>query len=80
MRFYQLEYFAKADQTSGPDGASTTPVTREWFGAERDAAVRRLELFRAGKLVGKKRDHLVWQVDVPTTKPELLAFLRKEVA
>lgn len=48
----------------------------EWFGSERDAVVRRLELWNAGKLVGKKKDHEIWPVDIPTRKEDLLAWLR----
>jgi hypothetical protein len=54
------------------------PPIEEWFGAERDAVVRRLELFKAGKLQGKKSDHEIWPVDVPTTKADLLVWLNKE--
>lgn len=53
------------------------PIT-EWFGSERDAVVRRLALFNAGELHGKKKDHEIWPVDVPTRKEDLLAWLNKE--
>jgi hypothetical protein len=53
-------------------------VTREWFGSERDAVVRRLDLFNKGLLLGKKADHTIDPVDVPTAKADLLVWLNRE--
>lgn len=82
MRFYQLEYLPKEGQlVANNNGADWvfTPV-REWFGSERDAVVRRLDLFKAGKLAGKKSDHPIEAVDVPTDKANLLVWLNRECA
>lgn len=77
MRFYQFEYRTKTtDKITGETTVSGT--IREWFGSERDAVVRRMELFRAGSLAGKKKDNEIWPVDVPTDKESLLAWLRQE--
>lgn len=80
MRFYQLEYISSAG-TIVPhhEGADMVfPGVREWFASEREAVVRRLELYKAGKLRGKKNDAQIWPVDIPTDKRGLLAFLRAE--
>ena len=75
MRFYQLEYLPA-------DGALVAGMehtwTREWFSSDREAVVRRLELFKAGQLRGKKNDAQIWPVDIATDKRGLLAFLREE--
>ncbi len=77
MRFYQFEYRERVvDKISG---VQVEVPHNEWFGSEREAVVRRLSLFKAGKLVGKKKEHPIWPVDIPTDKRGLLAFLRKEV-
>ena len=83
MRFYQFEYTLRPPGLFPEPGqevqiANPGQPIREWFASERDAVVRRLELFKAGKLLGKKSDHEIWAVDVPTSKPDLLAWLRKE--
>lgn len=53
------------------------PPVSEWFGSERDAVVRRLKLFNDGMLEGKKGDHVIWPVDIPTDKQGLLAWLKE---
>lgn len=74
MRFYQLEYHLKGRPLFVGDRLSR----REWFGAERGAVVRRLDLFKTGMLRGKKADHPVEAVDVPTVKADLLVWLNRE--
>lgn len=77
MRLYQFDYrTTETDRVSGEVRVSN--VIREWFPSEREAVVRRLALFKAGKLVGKKKDNPVWPVDIPTDKKGLLAWLRQE--
>jgi hypothetical protein len=76
MRFYQFEY--RELITDKVSGVQVEVPHREWFGSEREAVIRRLELFKAGKLAGKKKDNEIWPVDVPTDKQSLLAWLRKE--
>lgn len=77
MRFYQFEYrLQDTDKVTGE--VTISPTIREWFGSEREAVVRRLELFKAGRLAGKKKDNEIWPVDVPTDKQSLLAWLRRE--
>lgn len=76
MQFYQLEYTPKVfDKVLGEEFALTPK--REWFGSERAAVVRRLELFKAGQLHGKKKDHSIWPIDVPTRKEDMLAWLNQ---
>jgi hypothetical protein len=74
MRVYQLEYLPAVE----PGADLNFTRTREWFGSEREAVVRRLELFKSSKIHGKKKDAEIWPVDIPTDKLGLLAFLRKE--
>lgn len=50
----------------------------EWFKSEREAVVRRMELYKLGKLVGKKREAKIWGVEVPTRHIELVAWLNKQ--
>lgn len=76
MRFYEFNF--RTQVVDKLTGATSQISNREWYASERDAVVRRLELFKAGKLAGKKSDHEIWAVDVPTSKPDLLAWLRKE--
>lgn len=71
MRFYQFEY-------THVDDSSDAPTHSEWFGSEREAVVRRLGLFKAGKLRGNKSSHHIWPVDIPTDKQGLLAWLKAE--
>jgi hypothetical protein len=80
MRFYQLEYISSAGIiVPHHEGADMSfPRVREWFASDREAVVRRLELFKAGKLRGKKDDAKIWPFDIPTDKRGLLAFLRAE--
>lgn len=77
MQFYQLEYRLKLVDKMSPVGDYVAIPKREWFGSERAAVTRRLELFKAGQLVGKKKDNPIWPVDVPTRKEDLLAWLNK---
>lgn len=53
------------------------PPIIEWFGSEREAVVRRIALFDSGVLKGKKLDHKIWAVDIPTDKRSLLAWLQE---
>lgn len=77
MRFYQFEY--KLQDTDKVTGETTVSETiREWFGSEREAVIRRMEFFKAGRLAGKKKDNPIWPVDIPTDKKGLLAWLRRE--
>ena len=47
MRFYELTYQLKlVDKISGE--TTISDLNREWYGSEREAVVRRLELFKAG--------------------------------
>lgn len=79
MQFYQFEYYThEIDKITGNPITELPVAHREWFGAERDAVKRRLELWNAGKLTGKKKDHTIWPVDVPTRKEDLLAWLNRE--
>ena len=82
MRIYQFEYKLRPPDMFPAPGQMLIinpdyPI-REWFASEREAVVRRLELFKAGKLLGKKSDHEIWPVDIPTDKQGLLAWLRQE--
>lgn len=76
MRFYQLEANIL---TKDPQGDTASTVVPEWHGTERQAVVRRNELFKAGKLAGLKRENLVSAIDVPTDKAGLLTFLQRNV-
>ena len=79
MRFYQLEYVLKANnELDDLLGVAAPTDRREWFPSERDAVVRRLDLFTKGKLIGKKADHPIEAVDVPTVKADLLVWLNRE--
>ncbi len=49
----------------------------EWFCSRREAVVRRLELFKAGKLHGRKNDHPIAMVDMPTRKREIVQWLNE---
>lgn len=76
MRFYQFEYrLLEVDKISGEQ---TITPKREWYGSEREAVIRRLDLFKKGQLDGKKKDNPIWPIDVPTDKQSLLAWLRRE--
>lgn len=79
MRFYQLEFTLKVNNLLDDLlGAAAPDTRREWFGSERDAVVRRLGLFNKGLLLGKKADHTIEAVDVPTVKADLLLWLNRE--
>lgn len=81
MRFYKFEFTLRPPglfPEPGQDGPAYGGMCTEWFGSEREAVVRRLELFKAGKLLGKKKDHEIWPVDIDTSKFGLLAFLQRE--
>lgn len=76
MQLYQFEYRLKTvSKISGEE--IVHPTKHEWFGSERAATVRRLELYRSGELAGRKKDNPIWPVDVPTRKEDLLAWLNK---
>lgn len=70
MKIYRLDYRL----ATSPDSSHIT----EWFTSERAAVVRRLELFSKGRLAGKKREHEIWGVEVPTRKTELVGWLNAE--
>lgn len=73
MRFYQLETVWK----DGDAGETYSRYT--WHGTEQEAVRLRSALFTAGKLVGLKREQRIDPVDIPTSKAELLAFLKINV-
>jgi len=85
MRFYKFEFTLRQPGLF-PEPGQEDPIAnagspqREWYGSEREAVVRRLELFKAGKLLGNKKDHEIWLVDIDTSKPGMLAFLQRECA
>ena len=80
MRFYQLEYISsEGTLVAHHEGADFIfPRVREWFASDREAVVRRLDLFKNGKIRGKKADAKIWPCDIPVDKRGLLAFLRAE--
>lgn len=78
MRIYRLDYklvnSPAVDSNPAVNGYPNALHT-EWFTSERTAVVRRLELYKGGKLLGKKKDAEVWGVEVPTKKAELVEWL-----
>lgn len=80
MKIYRLDYTTLLHVLEGIDGngynynPKELPQT-EWFTSERAAAIRRLELFKMDKLVGKKREAKIWGVDIPTRKVDLVGWL-----
>lgn len=56
---------------------ATSKGKSEWFCSRREAVVRRLELFKAGKLHGRKNDHPIAMVDMPTRKREIVTWLNE---
>lgn len=84
MRIYRLEYKETIHVLEGtPDSNGYVYAPKvvdrvEWFTSERGAAIRRLELFKLGKLVGKKRDAKVWGEEIDTRKAGLVAWLNSE--
>lgn len=76
MRFYQLE--VKQNTAVSEDVLIVETVTH-WFGTERDAVIARNQMFKEGKLVGLKREQVIYPVDVPTDKAGLLKFLQDNV-
>lgn len=78
MQLYLFEYTTYViDPVSGRPVRELTVHKKEWFGSERAAVVRRLELFKADLLCGKKKDNEIWPVEVPTRKADLLAWLNE---
>ena len=80
MKIYRLDYKTLLHVLEGTDsnGYNYTPkelAQTEWFTSERAAAVRRLELFKLGKLVGKKRSAEIWGIDIDTRKVGLVDWL-----
>ncbi len=73
MKIYRLDY-----RLASADPYDHSGMTTEWFTSERAAVVRRLELFSKGCLAGKKREHEIWGVEVPTRKTELVGWLNAE--
>lgn len=83
MKVYRLEYKETLHVLEGTDDNGYAYVPKvleqvEWFKSDREAVVRRMELFKLGKLVGKKRDAKVWGVEVPTRHIELVAWLNEQ--
>jgi hypothetical protein len=83
MRIHKLEYteivhVLKGIDTNGYEYTPEVIAKVEWFTSERKAAVRRLELFRFGKLGGKKREAKIWGVDIPTDHVGLVEWLNDE--
>jgi hypothetical protein len=70
MRLHTLHYTAK----------ETNKLKVEWFGTEREAIQRRGELFASGVCVGLKRQQMIYPVDVPMKKEDLLDWLRDQEA
>lgn len=78
MRFYEFTYRLRIVDRITSEVTISGPI-REWFGSERDAVVRRLELYKAAALPGRKKDHEIWPVDIPTDKKGLLRWLQENV-
>lgn len=83
MKIYRLDYKTVLHVLEGTDSNGFNYVPKEiphtkWFASERKAAIRRLELFRLGVLVGKKRDAQIWGVEVDTRKEGLVAWLNQD--
>lgn len=76
MKFYRFKYRLKDTNKVTGEVTISEPIV-EWFGSEREAVVRRMELFKADRLAGKKKDNEIWLFEVPTDKLGLLAWLRK---
>ena len=77
MTVYKFCYtFVTAKSIVTPEGVVLVKNV-EWFGSERDAAIRRLFLFSRGLLLGQKKDHMIWIVDIPTDKKGLLKWLNE---
>jgi len=77
MRFYKVRLGVK--HYNPEDSQDVCRFVTEWFGSERDAVIKRLELFKDGKLIGKKNYHHILSYDIATSKAGLLEFLREEV-
>lgn len=84
MRVYELTYKTigqvPPSQDADPDAVPLRNEirVREWFPSEREAVVRRLDLFKRGLMLGKKSDAVIEAVDIPTDKRGLLNFLNGE--
>jgi len=83
MKVYRLEYKETLHILEGTDTSGYSYIPKvldqvEWFKSEREAVVRRMELYKLGKLVGKKREAKIWGVEVPTRHIELVAWLNKQ--
>lgn len=84
MRVYELTYKTLGQVPPSADASPeavpmrTAIKVREWFPSEREAVIRRLDLFKRGLMLGKKSDAVIEAVDVPTDKRGLLAFLNEE--
>ena len=77
MRFYKFCFTSK--EVNKVTGEVTMSVGTEWFGSERDAVVRRMGMWKSGELAGKKSDHDIEIVEVPTRKEDLLIWLNENV-
>jgi len=80
VKIYRLDYKTLLHVLEGTDsnGYNYNPKEldlTEWFPSERSAAIRRLELYKMDKLVGKKKDAKIWGVDIPTRKADLVEWL-----
>jgi hypothetical protein len=78
MRVYQLTFLTNAAVLAAEMEGTEPKPAKEWFPSEREAVVRRLALANNGALAGKKADHEIWPVDIPTDKQGLLNWLNKE--
>lgn len=73
MKLHTLHYTIKVTEA---DGTIKNVIKVEWFGTEREAIQRRGTVFAAGNCVGLKRQQMIYPVDVPTKKEDLLAWLQ----
>jgi hypothetical protein len=83
VKIYRLDYKTLLHVLEGTDsnGYNYNPKEidlTEWFTSERSAAVRRLELYKMDKLVGKKKDAQIWGVDIPTRKDALIEWMNEQ--
>ena len=79
MKIYRLEYtFATAKSIVTPEGVILVKNV-EWFGSEREPVIRRLDLFNRKLLLGPKKDHTIWMVEIPTDKKGLIKWLNGEM-
>lgn len=69
MRFYKLTYATHEDH----EPRSVV----EWYSSERLALNRRMELFKSGKLAGRRLDQKIEIHNIGPLKEQMLIWLRK---